>query len=740
MVYPLDPTIVKQSFNLCVTRSCGLEWYHYEESITYTLKHFKTTLLWVASHWFADISSGIVRECITKWLALIGKYIRTKGLVWTIKRIKLIRLVVTRYLSGSPLLKVDELLGITSDGFPKCILFLKEFIDGGRPSEIRFVLTLLIVSRAMKCEATPSYDSITAPFDGEFDTLPADFIAKFVEDFKLVLFRPTWSKDLLFFTMKGGPLGHPILTAIHALKFYDGPMWAAVVQIVGLPGAEALKALWMKYRDVIKWDIVEKKIDNLHLNDLPRDNLPLRRLSIVQDPELKARVVGIVDYFTQVILQPLGEQVFELLRSLPQDRTFTQDPHIKKLEGQRFHSVDLSNATDRFPLALQKDLLAEMLGPNFAWAWGVLMSYKEFVTPCGKSISYEVGQPIGARSSWAVFTLSHHLVVQYAAYLAGVYPFKDYILLGDDIVIANDAVAEQYVKLVTDLGVKTSPSKTHVSLTTYEFAKRWFHNGVEVTGFPVNSVLSTLNSPLELYSAVRTWVFRGNIPSIFTDSVDIVVDLLKRLRRPDRKIREIRRNLSLFRFTLRNLSQFNYDEVRSFFAQATKDHEGYAIPATEAVLVSELTRVSAAVVNGTIMGLMYKLSRYMTKVDKVVAACVGPVVDLPGGPYDLPIRVAIENSIQNLMKLGNNLSVWGDLLPLLEITTIVDIDQLEKRSRKSVMILYRMSTFGKGLYSQLRFEPDFETNITQNFRIKKGIMDLNKAFKPKFTPVPIKVP
>jgi len=71
-----------------------------------------------------------------------------------------------------------------------------------------------------------------------------------------------------------------------------------------------------------------------------------------------------------------------------------------------------------------------------------------------------------------MFTLSHHCLVQYAAHLCGKYPFNDYILLGDDIVIANDMVAEQYIKLILDLGVEISPTKSHVSETTYEFAKR----------------------------------------------------------------------------------------------------------------------------------------------------------------------------------------------------------------------------------------------------------------------------
>lgn len=85
---------------------------------------------------------------------------------------------------------------------------------------------------------------------------------------------------------------------------------------------------------------------------------------------------------------------------------------------------------------------------------------------------YSVGQPMGAYSSWAAFTLTHHLVVEWAAFLCHIPNFKDYILLGDDIVIRNDKVAQKYISIMTKLGVEISQSKTHVSKNTYEFAKR----------------------------------------------------------------------------------------------------------------------------------------------------------------------------------------------------------------------------------------------------------------------------
>jgi len=84
--------------------------------------------------------------------------------------------------------------------------------------------------------------------------------------------------------------------------------------------------------------------------------------------------------------------------------------------------------------------------------------------------------------------LTHHLIVRVAALRAGFPHFTSYCLLGDDIVIANAAVAEQYKILLHQLDMPISDAKTHVSDDTFEFAKRWFHKGQEVTGFSIAGI------------------------------------------------------------------------------------------------------------------------------------------------------------------------------------------------------------------------------------------------------------
>lgn len=70
-------------------------------------------------------------------------------------------------------------------------------------------------------------------------------------------------------------------------------------------------------------------------------------------------------------------------------------------------------------------------------------------------------------------------------------PRGKYVLLGDDIVITDDQIAEKYLEVMETLDVPISKEKTHVSKTTCEFAKRWMHKGVEITPFPLHAVKET---------------------------------------------------------------------------------------------------------------------------------------------------------------------------------------------------------------------------------------------------------
>lgn len=63
-----------------------------------------------------------------------------------------------------------------------------------------------------------------------------------------------------------------------------------------------------------------------------------------------------------MILSPLHDAIFDILRKLNQDGTFDQQKPLdnliaKGITGHKFSSFDLSAATDRIPIDIQRDIL-----------------------------------------------------------------------------------------------------------------------------------------------------------------------------------------------------------------------------------------------------------------------------------------------------------------------------------------------------------------------------------------------
>jgi len=117
---------------------------------------------------------------------------------------------------------------------------------------------------------------------------------------------------------------------------------------------------------------------------------------------------------------------------------------------------------------------------------------------------------MGALSSWAMLALTHHTLVQLAASRVGIERFRDYALLGDDIVIANEAVAKAYYALMTvELGVEINLDKSLVSSNTFEFAKQIIKGDQNLSPIGPRNLLLATKSPLGILSLVVDLLNKG---------------------------------------------------------------------------------------------------------------------------------------------------------------------------------------------------------------------------------------
>jgi len=327
---------------------------------------------------------------------------------------------------------------------------------------------------------------------------------KILDDHKVRL-SPEWTN--LHWTTKAGPHGPALWTCLRDLVSLP----ETLKQDIFLLGGNNLR---LKMESLMRVPL--KTYSALQLYFDPKGVLkPFRKLSVVKDKEAKRRIIAIFDYWSQSALKPLHDQLFSCLRKFQSDRTFNQTDvsSILNCPGP-YYRFDLTRATDRFPLSFQIEVLSLLIGQDKAIAWARILTHYEF-TPNWKPspvVKYGAGQPIGAYSRWAMFTLSHHLVVQYAAWRVNKYPFSRYLLLGDDIVIAGSDVALSYKEVITELGVSISEAKTHVSQDTFEFAKKWVHRGTKITPFPTGSLLESAGSFTLLAETLREAVRVGLVP------------------------------------------------------------------------------------------------------------------------------------------------------------------------------------------------------------------------------------
>jgi hypothetical protein len=238
---------------------------------------------------------------------------------------------------------------------------------------------------------------------------------------------------------------------------------------------EVFDALFMGIEDLVT-DLRGDIDDHIGRGAYFFDNLPVGKVSFLQEPGYKLRYVANPARVFQRMLEPLGDALFELVKTLPWDCTFNQmkgKPRIQEVlgSGKPVFSVDLSSATDYFPLELQMELLRFICHDPHGYLdifQALSRGDWHVKTPKGEetTIRWMQGQPLGLYPSFASFTLAHGMLL---LALAGGSWNESFYVLGDDVVILEESLYAKYLKALEVLGCPTSPEKT-ISGPLAEFA------------------------------------------------------------------------------------------------------------------------------------------------------------------------------------------------------------------------------------------------------------------------------
>jgi hypothetical protein len=455
---------------------------------------FKENLSLV-NKYIISFDTNLSNQLANNLLKKVSVLCKHRGSIYAITWIKDLR--VALYAAIGKYKVTIPFLPRYKDGYPKAFgPEITELMRRGDLKTIRYVLTQLQVSRYLEGQKEADFTPITddSTFTPEIRKEFKEMVGKSLANLRVSPREiPRWSKP--HFTSKGSPSGPAVLSLKHDLTQLPDKL----IKDIGIVGGEVLET----YINELK--------SNLDIITTSREPKPekfgrLRALGLVEDTEAKTRVIAMADYWTQTSLTPLHADLLQVLKKLKKvDLTFGQDIRPFGKDENKYYSFDLTSATDRLPRFLYVDVLENLYGKDYSLSWESILVDYPFHSPDGIIRKYNTGQPMGVYSSWPLLALVHHTIVQVAALRSGLRRFVDYRILGDDIVIRNNEVAVQYQLILKQLGVEISKTKTLISKETFEFAKRLFHKGVEVTAFPVHGISSSIVSGWQdLYSVLET--------------------------------------------------------------------------------------------------------------------------------------------------------------------------------------------------------------------------------------------
>jgi len=422
--------------------------------------------------------------------------LKNHGIAEYIRRLKVTRQCLEAYLAGS---RADtKALGtpirLSKSGIPIWLPnpVRQAFISRNRPL-IRVWFSILSIYRALEgIYKDPDFSPIATP---QTTSLLRSAFKKYVFTFS--------RKNKMIYEIK------KVLLPDHFPLILTGSGVASGPSIFAAPKAARIWG-YQPVNHIMKWyDLLgDKQGRDMYLflyyisapfhstwfKDYINKKAFLGALSLKYEAAGKVRVFAMVDYWTQTALLPLHKHLFKLLTVFkPCDCTFDQELGVRSFKDEGydcFYSYDLKSATDMISVNYLIDILDSIFDVPIGQEWANLMIDRDFALPIqqgtkGRRYTYEGlsyirytrGQPMGALSSWAMLALFHHLLVQFAAFQIhghDSYIFKKYRVLGDDVVIADREVSEQYLKLCKDLDIPISLAKSIISPpTSHKGKKGW---------------------------------------------------------------------------------------------------------------------------------------------------------------------------------------------------------------------------------------------------------------------------
>jgi len=442
-----------------------------------------------------------VLKILNQFVETIESRVKTRGKVESLNFFKSVYLIATKVAMERPFEPIPFCKS-NKDGIPNVLSALLPYLTGSA-DEKRIGLSIAKLYLAIVLPASTDFSSITTPgVDIGEDSIFGQKWSKFLIHWTKKFGTPDLSWDGEWkATTKNGPNGHALVFAHQdsvALS-RDNEVQENLLKWLEL-SSPLLKRTFLKLQ--AKWKGNNNNVESKH-----------SRLGLISEYGGKTRQIAMADYFTKESLKSIFQWSMRCLKKLDTDGTYNQQKIVEKtrqaiVDGKPIHCLDLSSATDRFPVKLQYDLLVPIIGETKAAAWRDLLVKRDFYFSTG-DVRYAVGQPMGILSSWSIFSLTHHAFIEYIASLEGYRSFRDYVVLGDDVAIFNTKVSDRYLSEMSNLGVGISLPKSYHWVPSDSFppsaeiAKRLLYKEEEITPIPFKLANTWAKRPVMEALALR---------------------------------------------------------------------------------------------------------------------------------------------------------------------------------------------------------------------------------------------
>jgi len=411
----------------------------------------------------------------------INHWYRFSGEAWTVDRLKAIKLDVIRHKSGMPPVSVwiaRNHLGLKGVFGPLEKWMIRNDQNFSKGIQLLQIYTLFYAPQVTEKQKEKFISGVMSePLSPSIESFGKDLIEIGFEHMPIkVSFRASGKCQPLVDMIPSPNRRAPLPSS--SVSEEDGIVDSMKFLFESTEGHQHyIKYKHSHYKYLLGglWDVVCDPYNREANKDCfdrikPHGSFLVGRIGLIQEAGYKLRAVANPGRIFQRVLQPFGDRIYNLLKLLPFDCTFDQTKAIPVLQealshGKTIYSIDLSGATDYFPLALQKHLLLKMFPDIEVSLFCDLSQASWYMPQCGE-ISWKKGQPLGLYPSFGAFALTHGCL------LLGLLN-KDwnnqFFILGDDVVILDDQLATDYYQALSLLGCPVSIPKSIKSNSLCEF-------------------------------------------------------------------------------------------------------------------------------------------------------------------------------------------------------------------------------------------------------------------------------